>query len=313
MENMDRPEIIITHESDLDGLLGGLLLQRLARKRFGAEVPLQSYQTDYWQKRNLHEKSAWVCDFSFETRLDKPNWSIIDHHPYVLPPKFACLVHDANKCASVLCYELCQQAGLGSPALDRLVHLCNVGDLFLEGDPDFWLAQDYAQLVKTYQFWNLHALIGGDPEKLLDHPLLEVMTVKRRVEDPLGLAWSKANLTAITPNIGFVDTVIGNNNLIMHRLLNQPGIPFTVLLTMFRKGNGPIVLSLRSLHGEALKLAMRLQGGGHPNASGATLPRSIQKIPEAIEYLRNIVNPAPAKDTPLNNLESLFEAIEIKS
>jgi hypothetical protein len=188
-----------------------------------------------------------------------------------------------------------------------------VGDLFLEDDPDFWLAQDYAQLVKTYQFWNLHALIGGDPEKLLDHPLLEVMTVKRRVEDPLGLAWSKANLTAITPNIGFVDTVIGNNNLIMHRLLNQPGIPFTVLLTMFRKGNGPIVLSLRSLHGEALKLAMRLQGGGHPNASGATLPRSIQKIPEAIEYLRNIVNPAPAKDTPLNNLESLFEAIEIKS
>ena len=83
--------------------------------------------------------------------------------------------------ARVALIRLCQQQGLGSPALDRLVHLNNVGDLFLEEDPDFVLASDYANLVKLYQFWNLHALIGGQIEKLLDHPLLEVMAVKRRI------------------------------------------------------------------------------------------------------------------------------------
>ncbi len=98
----------------------------------------------------------------------------------------------------MLCYELCKDHGLGSPALDRLVHLNNVADLFLEDDPDFALAGDYANLVKIYQFWNLHALIGGEIEKLLDHPLLEVMAVKRRIEDPLGFEWSKNNVTEIS-------------------------------------------------------------------------------------------------------------------
>ena len=31
----------------------------------------------------------------------------------------------------------------------------------------------------------------------------------------------------------------------------------------------------------------------------------------AIVYLRQVLNPAPAKGTPLNNLESLFDAIEL--
>ena len=55
----------------------------------------------------------------------------------------------------------------------------------LKCDPEFVLANDYANLVKVYQFWNLHALLGGEIEKLLNHPLLEVMEVKRRVENPL--------------------------------------------------------------------------------------------------------------------------------
>ena len=91
--------------------------------------------------------------------------------------------------------------------LDRLVHLNNVADLFLEDDPEFVLANDYANLVKVYQFWNLHALINGQIEALLDHPLLEVMATKRRVEDPLGFEWSKNNILALSPAVGYVDTV----------------------------------------------------------------------------------------------------------
>ena len=172
MTDLTRPEVIFTHESDLDGLLAGLLLQRLAKKLFGAEIPLEAYHYNYWKQRELREKSAWATDFTFEPRLDKPDWLIIDHHVTEFSPKYARLIHDVNKSAASLCYELCKQGGIQSPALDRLVHLNNVADLFLEDDPDFVLAGDYANLVKIYQFWNLHALIGGDIEKLLDHPLL---------------------------------------------------------------------------------------------------------------------------------------------
>src|SRR5207248_583438 len=200
---------------------------------------------------------------------------------------------------------------LDSPQLDRLVHLNDVADLFLEDDPDFVLASDYANLVKIYQFWNLHALLGGQIEKLVDHPLLQVMEVKRRIENPLGLAWSKENITEISPTIGFVDTVIGNNNLIVHQLLEQQATAYPVLLTLFRRANGVIIVSLRSRNGEALKVAEKLQGGGHANASGATLPRSVKTIPEAVNYLRQTLN--PKKDTPLNSLENVLAAIDASS
>jgi hypothetical protein len=188
-----------------------------------------------------------------------------------------------------------------------------VADLFLETDPDFVVANDYANLVKVYGFWNLRALIKGRIESLLDHPLLEVMTVKRRVEDPLGFEWSKDNVQQLSPTIGYVDTVVGNNNLIVHRLLETQSTSYTVLLTLFRRSNGVIIASLRSRNGEALKVAEKLQGGGHANASGATLPRSVKSIDEAVSYLRQVLNPAPKKDSPLNNLESLFAAIESKN
>ena len=308
MTDLTRPEVIFTHESDLDGLLAGLLLQRLAKKLFGAEIPLEAYHYNYWKQRELREKSAWATDFTFEPRLDKPDWLIIDHHVTEFSPKYARLIHDVNKSAASLCYELCKQGGIQSPALDRLVHLNNVADLFLEDDPDFVLAGDYANLVKIYQFWNLHALIGGDIEKLLDHPLLEVMQVKRRVEDPLGFEWSKKNITEICPTVGFVDTIVGNNNLIVHQLLESQSTKFPVLVTMFRRANNLIVASFRSRNGEALKVAEKFQGGGHSNAAGAILPKSIRNIPDAVDYLRQILQ--PKANAPLNSLENLFSKIE---
>ncbi len=244
---------------------------------------------------------------TFETRLDRPNWVIIDHHTTEITPKKATLIHDVAKSASLLCYEICQEQGLGSPALDRIVHLSNVADLFLEGDPAFEIANDYANLVKAYQFWNLYELIEGQLEKLIDHPLLEVMAVKRRVENPLGFDWSKGHVAEITKEVGYVDTVVGNVNLIVHQLLEQQAVPYPVLLTLFRKGNGAMIVSLRSRNGTAIKIAEKLQGGGHANASGATLPRSIQSTPEALEYLKQILNPSVRQETAaLNSLESAF-------
>ncbi len=311
MDCLPRPEVILTHESDLDGLIAGVLLQRLAKALFQDDVRMEACNYNYWRQRDVREKAAWVTDLAFEPRLDKPNWLIIDHHVTETVPKQAQLIHDVTKSAGLLCYELCCRHGIGSPALDRLVQLNNVADLFIEDDPDFELAGDYANLVKTYQFWNLHALLNGQIEKLLDHPLLEVMAVKRRVENPLGFAWSKSNVVQLGPTIGFVDTVVGNNNLIIHRLLEEGSTPYPVLITLFRRANGVMIASIRSRNGEALKVAERLQGGGHANASAATLPRSVKSQNDAIHYLRQILN--PRTDGSLNSLEALFESLEIRS
>lgn len=306
--SLPRPEVILTHESDLDGLIAGILLQRLAKKLFRTDVRLEACNYNYWKQRELREKSGWITDLGFESRHDKPNWLIVDHHVTDAIPKSATLIHDINKSAGLLCYELCREHELASPALDRLVHLNNVADLFLEDDPDFVVAGDYANLVKIYQFWNLHALIDGEIERLLDHPLLEVMAVKRRIEDPLGLAWSKANITELSPTVGFVDTVVGNNNLIVHQLLEQQATKYPVLVTLFRRATGVIIASFRSRNGEALKIAEKLQGGGHANASAATLPRSVKTISDAVNYLRQALN--PKREDALNSLENLFASLE---
>ena len=310
MRDLPRPEIIFTHESDLDGLLSGVLLQRLAKKLFGTDVRLEAYHYNFWKQRDLRERAAWAADFTFEQRMDKPEWVVVDHHVTDALPKSAVLVHDLNKAAATLCYDLCKENGIQSPALDRLVHLNNVADLFLVDDPDFVLASDYASLVKAYQFWNLHTLIDGDVEKLVDHPLLEVMAVRRRIENPIGFDWSKSNVTEISPTVGYVDTVVGNNNLIVHQLLEEEATKYPVLVTLFRRGN-LVFASFRSHNGEALKMAEKFQGGGHANAAGALLPKSIRTVPDGVEYLKHVLGlRGQSQQTRLNSLESLFAAVE---
>jgi hypothetical protein len=303
---LPKPDVILTHESDLDGLVSGLLLQRLAQKLFGTTVRLEAYHYHTWRQRDMREKSAWVADFTCEARIDRPNWVVIDHHATEPSPKQARHIHDLQKSAGWLCYELCRQEGLGNPQLDRLVHLNNVADMFLETDPDFIIANDYANLVKVYQFWNLHALVEGQLERLLDHPLLEVMEVKRRIEDPIGVAWSARNVSPLSPTVGLVQTVVGNHNLIMHQLLEQRLVPYPVLVTLLRRPNG-IVASLRSRNGEALKMAEKLQGGGHANACGATLPKSVRTLRDAADYLRSVLNPGVV--TTAADLGSIFDEI----
>jgi hypothetical protein len=310
MTPLPKPDVILTHESDLDGLLAGCLLQRLARKLFGTETPLEAYHYNFWKQRELRDLSAWVADFTFEPRLDREDWVLIDHHVTEAVPKKCRLIHDVNQSAASLCYTLCREQGVQSPELDRLVHLNNVADLFLEDDPDFEIAGDYANLVKNYQFWNLYTLLDGQIEKMLDHPLLEVMAVKRRVENPLGFEWSRNNVKEISPVVGFVDTVVGNNNLVVHQLLEQHATKYPVLVTLFRRVNS-VFASFRSRNGEAIKVAEKFQGGGHANAAGAMLPKSVRNIPDGVEYLRQTLNiRKETHQTRLNSLESLFAVIE---
>ena len=135
------------------------------------------------------------------------------------------------------------------------------------------------------------------------------MAVKRRIEDPLGFEWSRKNIVELSPTVGFVDTIVGNTNLIVHQLLESGATRYPVLLTLFKKANNQIIVSLRSKKGEAVRIAEKLQGGGHPNASGAVLPRSVRNVAHAIEYLQRVFNPNPSV-APLNSLEGLFASLE---
>lgn len=308
---LPHPEVIITHESDLDGLVAGVLLQRLARKVFNAKIPLEAYHYNFWIKRDPREKSAWVTDLTFESRLDKANWLIVDHHVTEAKATQATFVHDITKSAGLLVYELCCEHGMKSPELDRLVHYNNVADLFLEDDPQFAVAGDYASLVKIYGFWNLHTLLDGQLERLLDHPLLQVMEVKRRIEDPIGVEWSKRHITELSATVGYVDTVVGSSNQIVHQILESGTVKYPVLVTLFKRGMN-VIASFRSRNGEAFKVAEKLQGGGHANASGALLPKSVRNIPEAVDYLKQVLNPRTESPSNLNSLDALFAAIEKK-
>jgi hypothetical protein len=311
---LPKPDVILTHESDLDGLTSGLILRRLAEKLYGEKIKLEAHHNNFWKQRSMSDKAAWVSDFTFEARFDKPNWLVLDHHITDVTPKNARLVHDKNKSAGLLCYELACEHGLASPPLERLVYLNNIADLFLEDAPDFVLAQDYANLVKTYGFWNLYEIIGGRLENLLDHPLLEVMAVKRRVEDPIGFDWSRQNVVPLSAKVGWVNTVVGNVNLIVHRLLDEHATPYPVLATIFRRSSGIVMVSFRSKNGEALATAQLFQGGGHANASGATLPKSVNTIPDAVTYMKKMLNPQPqpkASGGDLNSLASVLDGLKL--
>jgi nanoRNase/pAp phosphatase (c-di-AMP/oligoRNAs hydrolase) len=128
------------------------------------------------------------------------------------------------------------------------------------------------------------------------------------VEDPIGFEWSKKHITEISPTVGFVENLVGNTNQIVHHLLERKATPYTVLVTLFRRSNA-IFASFRSRHGEALKIAEKFQGGGHANAAGAILPKSVRTIEDGLEFLRQVLN---VKAEPaLNSLDSLFAKIEI--
>jgi hypothetical protein len=154
----------------------------------------------------------------------------------------------------------------------------------------------------------LHTIIGGELEKLIDHPLLQVMSTKRLVEDPIGFEWCKNHITEISPELGYVDNIVGNTNSIVHQLLESGVTKHTVLVTLFRRSNS-IFASFRSRHGEALKIAVKFQGGGHGNASGAILPKSVRTIEDGIGFLKQMLN--PKNEVKLNSLEGLFASIEV--
>ena len=304
-----KPEVICTHESDLDGWVSGLLLQRLARHVFGEDVPLEAYNYQAWKARRMAEDTAWVSDFAFEARFDKPGWLLVDHHTSPFRPRLAKSVHDVAKSASLLCYGLLRKHGLGSPQLDRLVHLANVGDLFMEGDPEFTTACDYAALVKAYGFWDLHAVAGGVPEALLGHPLLEVMATRRQIEDPIGLELALKGVVEISQEVALVRAPVGNTNLIVHQMLNQRAVPQPVLVSLHRRGGGIYVASFRSLKGEALGVAQKFEGGGgHPNASGATLPK-LNGLDAAVDYMKARLAPGGGVAGGLSSMADSFGSL----
>ncbi len=309
MSDLPQPQVVITHESDLDGFVSGHLLQRLANHLFDQQTLLQAWNYTNFERRPLRENCAWVCDLNFSKRMDRDNWLIVDHHQTDVDPQRARLILDHSKSASLLCYELCKEHGLGNEKLDRLVHFTNVGDLYLTDDPHFTESIDYGSLIKQYMFWNIAKLIEGDLESLVDHPLIEVIATRRRIENPIGYEYAKAHITPLSDTVAMIESPIGDTNAVVHQMLTEEITPQPVILTAVTR-NRSVSVSLRSRNGEALPVAKLLQGGGHPNACGATLPQTVQRIPDAVDYLKKTLNPKPGGDG-LGNLGDALEGLKV--
>ncbi len=309
MSELPQPEIIFTHEGDLDGFVAGCLLQRLAELKFGLSIKVEPLSANPWPGLKRFPKQAWVSDLSFDPKIDRSGWMIVDHHTTESTPRSANLIHNVSHSASKLCYQLLLKEGGGNDRLNRLVELTDIADLYLSDHPEFDVASDYARLVKTYHFRSLYRLIGSDLERLVDHPLLALMKQKRLVEDPIGLEWSRQNIHEVTDRVGYVATSIGDTNYIVHQLLNDPEQKYEALITFFKKPSGPVTASIRSQNGEALGLAKKLQGGGHPNAAGTTLPRSVTTFEGAVAYLGQVLAPVKGRETEkATGTEALFES-----
>jgi hypothetical protein len=67
------------------------------------------------------------------------------------------------------------------------------------------------------------------------------------------------------------------------------------------------VAGRQGLDGIGLPVLLGFRQSCVVSESGRVLPRSIRNIPDALAYLRQVLN--AKKDAPLNNLASLFDAI----
>ena len=97
-----------------------------------------------------------------------------------------------------------------------------------------------------------------------------------------------------------------------HHLLERGATKYTVLVTLFRRANC-IFASFRSRNGEALKVAETFQGGGHANAAGAILPKSVRTIEDGLDFLRLMLKPHPPEaHDGFNSLDGLLAGIDLE-
>ena len=277
-------------------------------------VPLEAYNYQNWKLREPRGAiTAWVCDLSFEPRLDTrragSSWTTMPPSSRAERPPVSCCttlrrsgrVESAMICAAS---KRTDRPSLTGWSTSTTSPICTSTQTTNFRWP--WITPN---LVKTYHFWYLLALVEGKFEALFDHPLLEVMAVKRRVEDPLGYEWCAKNVVRLSPLAGYVPTIIGNNNIIAHQLLERKATPFGVMVTLFKKANNTVVASLRSRQARRWFWRRSCKGRRSPQCPSAYTLAALRRnqFDDAIRYLqKQVFDPAPAKDQPLNSLVQAF-------
>jgi len=96
----------------------------------------------------------------------------------------------------------------------------------------------------------------------------------------------------------------------MNQLLKEPELSDHVLISVSRRAPYQFGVSLRSRNGKAREVASKLQGGGHANAAGATLPKSVKSVTTGVEYIRQLLAPKNIADSDENGLSGLASALD---
>lgn len=268
------PTVIYTHRDDLDGLLSGMLAQRLAFAIFGKSIPVRAIS--YGDIQLVDAKNpAWFTDLCPEREelTTNPENSFFDHHHWDEMPTGPSYIEDSEEksAAGVVASVLESIAPQFMRGLTPVIDMVQAGDLHKIDDEQYGTARDLQYLFNLLGFDAMWYRFAMDPGALLTAPELPTLRERRTRDDLEG--WNQCHESLKKTSWGGVVTfTVGDWVTVMDRVSREL-LGGKTVARLARKDDGFEVRVL-STDGSALKVAEALGGGGHPNAGGAMIPFS---------------------------------------
>jgi SPP1 gp7 family putative phage head morphogenesis protein len=291
-ESLKEPVAIYCHVDDMDGLLGGVSMQRLAWVIFGKVVPV--IPMTYGNSKLINPKDpCWTIDLDLHNHAiaDNPDCFIVDHHIWEDVPAGSYWIDgtETMSAAGMACrlFNEAIESGCGVMTNVRgmmisknLYETVEVGDCWKDADPRFELSRDIQYFMTTIGFDAMWVRFANNIENILIAPELPYMHEKRVKDEMEQVANARQHLIPVSwgsivdsPAGSFVATIIAKET-------NKP------VAYIKASGVGSCVC-FKSSNGEAIKLSKSLGGGGHANSAGAYIdaPKAvaIKKLQE-VQY-----------------------------
>lgn len=283
--NPHEPVVIYTHREDMDGLLSGILAQRLAYAKYGKVIPVAGLTYD--DIRLVDPKNtAWFCDLSLDgTKLSENVYNtFFDHHNWKNPPAGTGFIEKDNEksAAGVVATVLNAEDHKMMDGLFELVLTVQAGDLHKIDDVRYETARDLQYLLEQVGFEAMWNSFADHPEKMLESPMLPAMRERRDLEDEEGFLQAKESLIKTVWG-GIVQFKIGDWTDILNRISTE--VLDNKTCAYISKVADGFEVRFISENGSAIKIATKLGGGGHPDASGAIL--NVVGYDDVVKFLQN--------------------------
>jgi oligoribonuclease NrnB/cAMP/cGMP phosphodiesterase (DHH superfamily) len=285
---MSEPKIkIFTHSEDCDGLFSAFFASRYIQEVHNRDyevVPLNYSQTDQIPANGFY----FITDLNLKPghpALKNEECVIWDHHVWQEAPASNCAIIDSTRCAAQIAIDECVRGArltLGQ-AYYNMREALGAADLFQTENPWFKVGRSLNQIISLIGFnalWDVAKDEAGvviNSDKTLDSSLSKYIPI---IEAQQLVAERVAKVTLVD-NPGFRGCELGftlcvncggDRSQIGADLVKKHGKPSIQLLVIAEGGIVRHQLAIRSTNGEAREIALKLGGGGHPNAAGVNFP-----------------------------------------